>query len=230
MDPAPAHAVDDTAEAPLPSLVMGSGHRTGAARTAVDAVVCGALLGLVDFVWIKFVPAPLGELGNSSAVWAVAAFTFGYRVRTGPLRVALGAAALLVLAVPGYYAAATLIQHDDVSAVWAVPSMLWMFFGVLAGVVFGTAGGWARAEGWRRVVGAAAPGAVLFAEAALLAGRVGRPNYGNGPLWPAIVDVALGVLVIALVARTPGRWALAAAVAVPLALVGFGGFLLAGFA
>jgi len=35
---------------------------------AVAAVVAGFLLGFLDFVWIKFVPYPFAELGNSSAV------------------------------------------------------------------------------------------------------------------------------------------------------------------
>ena len=76
-----------------------------AAGVAVGAVLGGFLLGFLDFVWIRFVPFPFGDLGNSSAVWAVAAFAFGYGVRTGWVRAALGAAALLVVAVPSYYLA-----------------------------------------------------------------------------------------------------------------------------
>ena len=62
----------------------------------VVAVLGGFLLGVLDFVWIKVVPFPFGDLGNSSAVWAVAAFAFGYWVRSGWVRAAVGAAVLLV--------------------------------------------------------------------------------------------------------------------------------------
>ncbi|MEV0606537.1 DUF6518 family protein [Polymorphospora rubra] len=196
---------------------------------ALTAVVGGFLLGFLDFMWIKWVPYPFAELGNSSAVWAVAAFGFGYWVRSGWLRAALGAAVGLVVAVPSYYLAATLIQGDDLAVLWAPTSLLWMSFGVVAGVVFGIGGTWARGSGWRQLVGAALPGAVLFAEAGLLAKDIGHPSYGIDPLWNALINVVLGVLVVVLVGGTNRRRALALAAAVPLAVVGFGAFLVAGF-
>ncbi|MEV7227178.1 DUF6518 family protein [Polymorphospora sp. NPDC051019] len=196
---------------------------------ALAAVVGGFLLGFLDFVWIKWVPYPFADLGNSSAVWAVAAFGFGYWVRSGWLRAALGAAVGLVVAVPSYYLAATLIQGDDLAVLWAPTSLLWMSFGVVAGIVFGIGGTWARGSGWRQVVGTALPGAVLFAEAGLLARDIGHPSYGIDPLWTALINVVLGVLVVVLVGGTNRRRALALATAVPLAVVGFGAFLVAGF-
>ncbi|MFB6392867.1 DUF6518 family protein [Polymorphospora lycopeni] len=159
---------------------------------ALTAVVGGFLLGFLDFVWIKWVPYPFADLGNSSAAWAVAAFGFGYWVRSGWLRAALGAAVGLVVAVPSYYLAATLIQGDDLAMLWAPTSLLWMSFGVVAGVVFGLAGTWARGSGWRQLVGTALPGAVLFAEAGLLAKDIGHPSYGIDPLWNALINVVLG--------------------------------------
>ncbi|MEV0394221.1 DUF6518 family protein [Polymorphospora rubra] len=204
---------------------MGPDHR----HVALTAVVGGFLLGFLDFMWIKWVPYPFAELGNSSAVWAVAAFGFGYWVRSGWLRAALGAAVGLVVAVPSYYLAATLIQGDDLAVLWAPTSLLWMSFGVVAGVVFGIGGTWARGSGWRQLVGAALPGAVLFAEAGLLAKDIGHPSYGIDPLWNALINVVLGVLVVVLVGGTNRRRALALAAAVPLAVVGFGAFLVAGF-
>jgi hypothetical protein len=196
-------------------------------RLWLVATLGGLLLGFVDFAWIKFLPWwPLADLGNSSAVWAVAAFFFGYWVRTGWLRAALGAAVGLVVAVPAYYVAAALIQGDDWSVLWAPASLLWMSFGVLAGVVFGVAGIWARGSGWREIVGAALPGAVCFAEAALQASRIGEPGYGNEPIPHVLVRAALGVLVIVLASR---RRLLALATALPLALLGVGAFLVAGF-
>jgi len=197
---------------------------------AVGAVVGGLLLGAVDFVWIKFLPYPFAELGNSSAVWAVAAFAFGFWVRSGSPRAALGAVALLVTAVPSYYLAATLIQNDDIANVWAPTSIIWMLFGVLAGVIFGIAGVWARTAGRRQIIAIALPGAVLFAEAALWTRRIGRPDYGTVPVWPAVIDVVLGLLIIVAVARTTRQRAMVLAAALPLTLGGFAAFVLAGFA
>ncbi|MFI7575342.1 DUF6518 family protein [Micromonospora sp. NPDC049497] len=196
------------------------------ARTAPPA---GLLLGFVDFLWITFVPFPLGDLGNSSAVWAVAAFAFAYRLRSSWLWAAVGAAVALVIAVPSYYLTATLVQGDDLAVLWAAPSVLWMGFGVLAGVVFGTAGTWARGQGWRQVLGVALPGAVLFAEAVMQARRIGNPNYGDDPLAHAAIRAVLGALVIVLAGRTNRQRLLALAAAAPLTLAGVGAFLVGGF-
>lgn len=205
---------------------MARDHR----RVAVVAVVGGFLLGFLDFLWIKFMPAVVGQLGNSSAVWAVAAFWFGYRVRSGWLPAAVGAAVMLVVAVPSYYLAATIVQHDDLAMLVAPTSWLWMAFGVLAGVVFGVAGVWACGGGWRHVVGAAMPGAVLFAEAGLLAGRIGDPSYEAAHVgWGAALDVAIGVVVVAVAARSWRARLQALAAAVPLAVVGVAAFVVAGF-
>ena len=196
---------------------------------ALAAVLGGLLLGILDFVWIKFVPYPFANLGNSSAVWAVAAFAFGCWVRTGRVRAAIGAAVALVVAVPGYYLAAALIQGDDWAVLWAPTSLLWMCFGILAGVVFGIGGGWAHDRGWRQVVGVALPGAVLFAEALIDARRVNHPSYGIDPLWDALIKATLGVLVVVVAGRGARPRLLALATALPLALAGFVAFRLAGF-
>lgn len=208
-----------------------AGRAVGVRKAALGAVVGGFLLGALTFVWIKFVPAPFGDaVGNSSAVWAVVAFGFGHWVRSGWARAAVGAVALLVVAVPSYYLAATWIQGADLAAIWSATSIMWMAFGVLAGVVFGIAGVWARGTGWRPVVGIALPAAVLFAEALLDLRKLGDPNYGSDPTWEAVVHAALGTLVAVLAARTNRTRAAALAAALPLALVGFAAFRLAGFA
>ncbi|MFC4150539.1 DUF6518 family protein [Micromonospora mangrovi] len=200
-------------------------HRT----VALTAVLGGILLGVLDFIWIKYVPYPFGDLGNSSAVWAVAAFFFGFWVRSGRLRAAVGAAAGLVVAVPSYHVAAALIQGDEWAVLSAPPALLWMFFGVLAGVLFGIAGTWARGHGWREILGPALPGAVLFAEGGLAIRRIGDPDYGTAPLWDALIRITLGALVVVLASRTNRQRALALATALPLALAGLAAFLLAGF-
>lgn len=188
----------------------------------------GILLGVLDFLWIKSVPYPFAELGNSTATWAVAAFAFGYWVRSGRLRPALGAAVLLVVAVPSYYLAATLVQGDALAVLWQPSSLLWMLFGVLAGVVFGIGGTWARRTGWRRIIGIALPAAVFLQEAARFARHANDPNYPPGSGWNVAIDVALAVLIVALIGRASRQRVPALVAALPLAAIIFFGFALAG--
>jgi hypothetical protein len=135
----------------------------------------------------------------------------------------------LVLAVPTYYLMATAVQHDALANAWAPVALLWMAFGALAGVVFGTAGAWVCSGGWRRTVGTALPGAVLFAEALVLARRDGGAAHRRDSLWTALIEAALGILLIMIVARTARQRLTALATATPLAALGFVGFLLGGF-
>lgn len=199
---------------------MTGDHRT----LGVISVPAGVALGAVDFALQKVLPYPWANLANSAAVWAVAAFALGYWIRTGALRAAIAGTVLLVVAVPIYYVTATLVQNDDIANVWAPIGLMWMAFGVLAGVVFGIAGVWARGRGWQRIVGTALPGAVLLAEAARLF------RLGSDARWTALIELALGVLVIAMVGRTARQRGASLAAAVPLAAIGFVGFLVAGFA
>jgi hypothetical protein len=198
-------------------------------RIALAVIPVGFLLGFLDFVWIKYMPAPFAELGNSMAVWAVAAFFFGLWVRSGALLAALTASAMLVVAVPSYYVAAALIQNDDWANLWAPSSWLWMGMGVIAGVVFGIGGTWARKGYFRwETVGAALPGAVFFAEATLDAARILNPDYGPESAWDALLATVLGIVAIGFAGRTNRHRARALLIAVPLALVGYGAFRLVG--
>ncbi|MFG1677658.1 DUF6518 family protein [Micromonospora sp. NPDC049282] len=185
---------------------------------ALVTPVAGFLLGFLDFIWIKWVPYPFAELGNSTATWAVAAFALGWWVRTGALRAAVAATVLLIVAVPSYYLAAALLQGDDLAVIAAPSSLLWMAFGVLAGVVFGVAGVWARTSGWRAVVATALPVAVFVEEALRFAGKA-RTGY-PGAWWNVAIDLGLAALLLELVGRTLRGRLLAAAVALPLAVVG----------
>ncbi|MFI7596626.1 DUF6518 family protein [Actinoplanes sp. NPDC049681] len=186
------------------------------------AVLGGVALGAADFALQKLLPYPWANLANSAAVWAVAAFALGYRVRGSAARAAVAATVLLVIAVPSYYLTAVLVQHDDLASVWGPASLLWMFFGVLAGILFGIAGRWTRLPNWRGYVGIGLPGAVLFAEAARLLRRDLAAT--------AAIEAALGVLVIAAAGRTWRQRAVGLAVAVPLALLGYLGYQTGGMA
>ena len=189
-------------------------------RVALVTAVAALLLGLVDLLLQKTLPYPLANLANSGAVWAVLAFLLGWWVRGPWWRSALAGAALLVAAVPAYYVSAWLVQDDDLAVVVSPPALLWMLFGVIAGAVFGTAGSWARDPGWRRLVGIASPGAVLAGEALALRGA---------DVATAFLQLALGVLVILLVGRTARERLIAPVLSLPLGVLAYLGFVIAGF-
>lgn len=198
----------------------------------VVAVVGGLLLGPVDLLAQRTLPYPWANLANSSAVWAIGAFGIGLWVRTGRWRPALAGSVLLVVAVQSYYLAATLVQHDDLANLWSPSTLLWLCFGVLAGTVFGTAGAWARGgHRWRRIVGVALPGAVLLAEAGVLGYRSGGGDaaYRRDSLGTAAIELALGIGLPLVVGRSGRQRLVGLAASVPLALLGFAAFRLAGF-
>ncbi|WP_045747654.1 DUF6518 family protein [Actinoplanes rectilineatus] len=194
-------------------------------RPIVVAPVVGFLLGALDFVWIKFVPFPFGGLGNSIAVWAVAAFLLTFLSRHRMVPAVAGAVGMLIVAVPAYYLAAWLIQNDDLANMWSDYARLWMGLGVVAGIVFGLGGVLARTAGRWRVPAMGLPASVLFAEAVIDLARIGDPSYRTGELVEyAVLLATLGVLTTVFVvrkARENGKAvAVALACAVPLAAGG----------
>ncbi|GAA1671276.1 hypothetical protein GCM10009830_16580 [Glycomyces endophyticus] len=196
------------------------------------AIVGGLALGAVDLVAQRELPYPWANLANSSAVWAVGAFAIGAWVRAGRWQPALAGTVLLVIAVESYYLAATLVQNDDIANLWSPTSFIWMAFGILAGVVFGTFGAWARSASlWRSVIGLAAIGAVFLSEAAVLLRRSpdGGEEYRADSLATAAVTAAIGIALILAAAQSWKIRFCALAAAVPLAALGFAGFTLAGF-
>ena len=198
-------------------MSLRSATMTFNGRASVVAPVAGLLLGFLDFVWIKFLPSPVAGLGNSIAVWAVAAFLLTYWGRW-PLGRAVGAAVvMLVVAVPSYYVAAALIQGDDWANAWNVTAWLWMALGVVAGIVFGAGGVLARRPGWWRLPALGLPAAVLLAELILQLSRGRTPEFAGY----ALLLIVLAVLITVAVARTWRERGLALACAVPLAAVGY---------
>ncbi len=192
---------------------------------ALVAPAAGLLLGFLDFVWIKYVPSPFGGLGNSIAVWAVAAFLLALSGPwSPPVRVA-AAVVQLVVAVPAYYLAAALIQRDDLSNMYDANAVLWVGLGVVAGLVFGAGGALARRADvppLLRDAALALPGAVLFAEAVLQIGRFGDPSYSTGGLAgyvALLIVLGLGVtLSITPAGQRRGRVLL---LSLPLTALGF---------
>lgn len=192
-------------------------------------VAGGVVLGAVDLLLQKSLPYPWANLANSSAIWALAAFGLGLWVRTPWWRAAVAGAVLLVVAVPVYYLAAAIFLHDELAMVWQPAALLWMAFGVLAGVVFGFGASLAWSSGWHQLVGIGLPGAVLFAEALVSVLRGGDADYRRDQVQTALIELALGVLVILLIGRTARQRVGGLLVAVPLTLIGFVAFKLGGF-
>jgi uncharacterized protein DUF6518 len=193
-------------------------------HAALVALVAGFLLGFLDFVGIKYLPSPVGDLGNSLATWAVAAFLLTYLHRWW-LHVGIAAAIVcLVVAVPSYYLAAALIQNDAWSNLYDTTALVWMGFGVVAGVVFGGGGVLARTSGMLRLPALALPAAVLFAEGVVNLRRISDPSYGAGEqeAYASLVFV-LGLLITMVVGRTWRDRLLTLAWSVPLTA---GGWLL----
>ncbi|MEU4419970.1 DUF6518 family protein [Actinoplanes sp. NPDC024001] len=197
-------------------------------HAAVVAPGAGFLLGFLDYLWIKYLPSPVGDLGNSLATWAVAAFLLTYLHRWRLPAGIASAIVCLVVAVPSYYLAAALIQNDDWSNLYNTTALMWMGFGVVAGVVFGGGGVLARTSGMLRLPALALPAAMLFAEGVVNLRRISDPSYGAGEqgAYASLVFV-LGLLITMLVGRTWRDRLLALAWSVPLTA---GGWLLLTFA
>jgi hypothetical protein len=197
---------------------------------ALIAPTAGFLLGFLDFVWIKYVPFPFGGLGNSIAVWAVAAFLLTYFSRWPLPHATLGAIIFLVAAVPSYYTAAALIQNDDWSNLYALPSLLWMALAVVAGALFGTGGAVARTPSRWQIPASALPPAILFAEATLqLARLTTRTAKLPETLAYAALLTALALGITLAIAPPWRPRALTLAYALPLTAVGYLMLLATGF-
>jgi hypothetical protein len=196
---------------------------------AVATVLGGVALGGVDLLLQRVLPSPWANLANSSAIWALVAYGLGFWVRTPWWRAAIAGAVLLVLAVPAYYLAAALFLGDEVSILVSRTALLWMAFGLVAGLVFGFGATLVRSSGWQQLAGVALPGAVLFAEALVAALRGGDSAYRRDQLETAIIEVVLGVILVLVVGRAWRQRIGGLLLSVPLALVGFVAFKVGGF-
>src|SRR3954465_14051062 len=117
-------------------------------RVALVTPLAAVALGGLDLLLQKILPYPWANLANSSAVWAIAAWFLGRWIGTPRWLAAVAGATLLILAVPSYYLAATIFQNDDITMIRQPAALLWMAFGLLAGVVFGFGGSLALSTGW----------------------------------------------------------------------------------
>lgn len=196
------------------------------ARWLPVAIVAGLLLGPLDLWGQVVAPYPWAHLFNSPAVWAAGAFAFGRWARD---RIAspVGAVVLLVVAVEAYYLADVLFRDADSGNLTSPTAMVWLVAGVIAGLVFGTAGWWsASPSGWQAVVGRAALPAVFAAEAVrdvvrIVRGPADSRSDDLGQL-AAILAVLAVATFVALVRGTDRRVGVAVAAVTLVAALAVG--------
>ncbi|MGZ3146194.1 DUF6518 family protein [Lentzea chajnantorensis] len=145
-----------------------SGHRpkcrcrqwtvTGTLNRMIYSFPAGLLLGVLTNLGQGVLPGGFNSLANSGAIWVVAAFIAGALSR----RPILAGTLTQVGAVVGYYGYAELFR-DGMGDLYA-PSV-WLALALVAGPLFGTAGGWWRhGRSWRHWTGAGVLGAVFGME------------------------------------------------------------------
>lgn len=169
------------------------------------AVVAGVVLGPLDLWGQVNTPYPWAHLFNSPAVWAAAAFAYGRWVRVLPVA-AVGAVIVLVVGVEAYYLADVIVRDASRANLTSSTAAVWLAAGVVAGLVFGVAGGWAAGtSGWRAVLGRAALPAIFGAEAVHSLLRVANEPADGRPDDLLQFAVLLALLSIAaLIATTHG--------------------------
>lgn len=116
-------------------------------------------------------PGILNHLGNSGAVWSLAAFAADAILPVRGWRAAVAGTLVLAGAVLGYYGSTTVFLHDDLSTSALTGPAFWAVVACVAGPIFGVAGA-VSTRGERSVHTAAALGtlgAVFLAEGLYLA-------------------------------------------------------------
>jgi hypothetical protein len=199
-----------------------------AARAVALPLLAGALLGPLDVALKHVLPAPFGHLLNSSPVWALVAFVVGFAVRTRhrwwP---AVAGTLTLLLAVETYYLAYVLLRDRDPVVLVDDHAVGWLVVGVGAGVVFGTAGAWARSgHPWRGPVGTATAAGLLLTGAWVELSRFAEAPVGvevayrHDSVQAALVLLVLAGVTGVLAARSARQRVLGLVLAVPVAVGG----------
>ncbi|WP_299951759.1 DUF6518 family protein [uncultured Modestobacter sp.] len=176
------------------------------------AVLVLGIGGGVLTEWAQGVlPDPWGAWANSVATWCLVAFLVG--AISGGVRTAIAAAVATELLLVGGYYAAQAVQLLPVNRVTVVE---WLVAGVVAGVVFGTAGRWWRqGSGRQAAVAVAVVGGVLVMEGGYRAVRF--PWQGSS----GVVMVVAGALLALLLARSWRQRALVAGLLVAVVPLGW---------
>lgn len=185
----------------------------GRAGTVLVAALAGLVLGAVDLAGQLVLPYPWANLANSPAVWAAAAFALGAWIRVGTARAMPAGVVLLLVAVEGYYVAATLVLGDELANLWSPATVVWLAAAVLAGLVFGPAGAaWRGGRWWPATIAVALLGAVFVAES------VREYRIMNLPTGTMLA--VLGLALVLLLGRSARQRLVGLAVMVPIAALG----------
>lgn len=180
------------------------------------AIAAGGLLGPLDLAGQVHAPYPLAHLFNSPAVWAAAAFAFG-RWACELVASIAGAVIVMIVGVEAYYVADVLLRDASRSNPTSPTAFVWLMAGVVAGVVFGTAGWWASERStWRAMLGRAALPAVFGAEAVYNVARIAtQPASGRPDDLEQFVALLLllATMVLAVVVRRIPRPTMARVIA-----------------
>jgi hypothetical protein len=188
------------------------GRRTAACLAL--AAVAGLAVGWLTLLMQGTLPGVLNHLGNSGAVWSLAAFGAGALLPVRGARAAAAGTVLLTCAVIGYYGSTTLFLHDDVNAGTLLGPAVWICVAAVAGPVFGVAGALSRGgKPTHRAAALGALGAVFLAEALYL----GAVLHQAGE---AALTAALGVLMPVLLGRSAADRLRGLAALAPLTLLG----------
>jgi hypothetical protein len=170
----------------------------------VGTALAGLALGAASVYPYVYTAGPLHLLGNSAAVWLLAAFGVGaYAGR--PARGAIAGTVLLVATVLAFFATYKALYPDNhVGRVAA----FWLGTAVVGGPVFGLAGGvWRSGDAVRRGIAAAIVGGAFVAEAIAF-----KPVTGEVWRW---FEIAGGV-VLCLLLATGRRARIVALCALPV--------------
>jgi uncharacterized protein DUF6518 len=219
--------VHATSLAPPP--VTPSRPYSAAALLVLVSALAGTLLGVADLAAQKELPYPWADLANSSAVWAVAAFGIGCWANRTYWRGAVAGVILLVVAVEAYYLAAVFWQGDSTASLTSPVTQVWLAFGVFGGALFGAAGAAARGSHLGpAAIGTALAGSVLYAESLVLLNA--RPDQPADRVQTAVLEAALGVVIVLVAGTSNQRRALALLACVPLTALGYVAFSAMGLA
>jgi hypothetical protein len=142
-------------------------------------LVTGLAIGALSVIPYEGTSGPMHLLGNSAAVWLLAAFGCG-TVAGSWRRGSLAGTVVLLSVVAGFYLLMQLLYpRDD----FVRPALFWLLTAAIGGPVYGALGAvWRGGADAARGVSAAAAGAAFLAEALLftetMAVRVGEGVLG----------------------------------------------------
>jgi Family of unknown function (DUF6518) len=188
-------------------------------RVIVAAAVGGLVLGGLTLFLQGMLPGSSNRLANSGAVWVVGAFVVGAMCRDEGWRTWLAGTAMLLGAVAGYYGSLVAFEHRIISSAVLSGPIGWSAVALASGPIFATAGSWWRDQRLRRrVVSLCVLGGVFVAEGGYLLAS-------HRPVAEAVIVSTIGVLIPLALGRSAHERLYGAAALMPVAAIGFGGYL-----